>query len=74
MTHPIKDKGTKVTVPTFPTQSPVRMEMVHQHERDVEYFMENKEKNKRKRESPKKAQPKFEEPQDEEVAQAHKTE
>ena len=72
-TCPIKGKGAKVTVPTFPAQPPVRSKMIHQHERDVEYFRVDKGKNKRKRESPKQVDLEYEEPQDEEVTQAHET-
>ena len=67
---------------TFPTQSLVRLEMVYKCDKDVGYFREDKGKNKRERDSPKKDDleskapqeeltqaPKNEEPQ-EEVAQA----
>ena len=63
---PIKGKGAKVTVSTFPSQSLVKPKMVYQHEMDVGYFREDKGKNKRKGESPKKVEPKTKEPQDEE--------
>jgi hypothetical protein len=46
---PIKGKCTLVIVPTFPVESLVRPEMVHQHEREVEYFRDDKGTNKRKR-------------------------
>ncbi len=46
---PAKGKGAKVTVPTFPTQFLVWPKIVHQHEREVEYFKANKGMNKRKR-------------------------
>ena len=44
-----RDKGAKIIVPTFPTQSLVGLEIVYQHEREVEYFKAYKRKNKRKR-------------------------
>ena len=35
-TCPTRGKVAKVTIPTFHTQSPVRLEIIHQHEREVE--------------------------------------
>lgn len=41
----------------------MKLEIVHQHEREIDYFKENKRKNKRKRVSTKeKVEPKAQEP------------
>lgn len=36
--QPKNSKGKKVIVHTYPKNSPVRLEIVHQHEWEVEYF------------------------------------
>lgn len=50
--RPVRGRGEKVTIPTFPAQSPIRLEMEYKHEREVGYFKVEKGKNKRKRDSP----------------------
>ncbi len=56
--HPARDRGTKVIVPIFTTQSLVRPEVVHQLDREVGYYRAQKGKGKRKRTSPKQDEPK----------------
>lgn len=47
-THPTKGGGAKVTIPTYTTQSLVRLEIVHQIDREVGYYRVQKGKGKRK--------------------------
>ena len=52
ITQTNKGKGTKITKPTYPTKSLVRPEMVHRHEREVEYSKTQKGKDKKRKEGP----------------------
>ena len=46
--HLDKGQGVKVAVPTFTDQSPMRLEIVHQLDREVGYYRAQKGKGKRK--------------------------
>ena len=56
--HSKRGRGKKVTIPTFATQSPIRLEIVYQLDHPVGYCHppERKGKNKRKRTSPQRIQ------------------
>lgn len=86
ITRPIKGKGVKITVPNFQAQAPVRLDTVHRHEWEIEYF-EVDRGVKRKRvtkgskqtthtQPPQQPQqgPEQAEPQDEQATQVQETE
>ena len=55
---PERDRGKKVTIPTFAAQSPIRPKIVYQLDRPIGYYHppERKGKNKIKRTSPQRIQ------------------